>query len=123
MKAFSMKFETLEWPSFGSFTLVWIAISVVTWALVCLLALLFMYRLLHAGLVPMGVLLPLTLLPILLVTLIVQASLFLAARRIRRDDPKANKKLVLLWTPVVTWICLLVLIMLAGGPDAFVPRL
>lgn len=118
-----MRYETLEWPSFGSFTLVWIATSLATWALVCLLGLIFMYRLLDSGLVPVGILLPLTLLPILLVTLVVQTSLFLAGRHIRHGDPKANKKLVLLWTPVVTWICLFVLIMLAGGPDAFVPRI
>lgn len=118
-----MKYETLQWPSLCSFALVWVVISLVTWGLVCLLALVFMHGILQAGLVPMVILLPLALVPISLVTLTVQTTLFLVGRRFWGAEPQANKLLVLIGTPVVTWLCLLAITWFSGGPDAFVPRL
>ena len=115
--------KTLKWPSFSSFLLVWLGISVLTWVAVCLAALVFMHGLLHRGLVPYPILLGLALVPILAVTLIVQIIMFVAARFKWRESPESNKRFVLIGTPPVTWLCLLVITCLAGGPDAFVPRL
>jgi hypothetical protein len=115
--------ESLKWPSFATFALVWIVMSLLTWGLVCLLALVFMHGILHAGLVPAMILLPLALIPISVVTFTVQTVLFLVGRNALPGNLKANKQLLLLGTPVVTWICLAVFVWISGGPDAFVPRL
>ena len=118
-----MSIATLNWPSFSAFLIVWICISFGTWGIVCLLALTLMGRLLHSGLVPPVILLILAFVPISAVTLVVQSILFLVGVSIWRLKPQTSKRLVLFGTPAVTWICLLVLTWLAGGPDAFVPRL
>ena len=115
--------ESLNWPSFATFALVWIALSLITWGLVCLPAVVFMHGILHAGLVPAAILLPLALIPISVLTFTVQTVLFLVGRNVFPGNLKAVKQLLLLGTPVVTWICLAAIVWIMGGPDTFVPRL
>lgn len=115
--------RAFKWPSLASFALVWVVTSLLTWGLVCLLALLFMYRVLQAGLIPTELMLAVALIPVSLVTLIVQTTVFAAGRSIRPDSPETEKLLVLLGTPLVTWLCLWLLTYLAGGANSFVIRI
>jgi uncharacterized membrane protein len=115
--------EALEWPSLRSLALVWIATALLTWALVCLLTLLFMYRILEAGLVPYWFLFALALIPISIVTIVVETILYVIGRNRWPNSYNINKRLVLLGTPLGTWLILVIIAWLAGGPDAFVPRL
>jgi hypothetical protein len=57
------------------------------------------------------------------VTLFVFGALIIAARRRWPGSPEPGKRLVLLGTPLLTWLVLFILIWLSGGADAFVPRL
>lgn len=115
--------NTVKWPSAKSFLLIWIATALVTWVLTCLLARAFMYPTLEAGLVPYQVLFALALLPILGVTLVVLIILSTLFWHRWPESPGTGKKLVLFGTPLLTWLSLLLLTWLAGGADAFVPRL
>ena len=63
------------------------------------------------------------LIPVSLVTLVVQTVLSAIGRSIRPNDPEIDKLLVLLGTPLVTWLCLWLLTCLAGGMDSFVIRI
>ncbi len=119
----AMNNKTPKWPNPKSFFLIWFAMVLLTWVLVCLLALTFMYPILEAGLVPYPILFVLALLPIFAVTLFVFGILIIVARRCWPDSPEFGKKLVLLGTPLLTWLVLFILTWLLGGADAFVPRL
>ncbi|GEM_PF-1453314 len=118
-----MYIEALKWPNLRSFALVWVVTALLTWGLVCLLALVSMYPILHAGLVPYWILFAMALILISIVTVVVETILFVIGRIRWPDSPEINKKLVLLGTPLGTWLCLCIITCLAGGPDAFVPRL
>jgi len=116
-------FEAMKWPSLRSLATVWVLTSLLTWALVCLFALVFMYPILEAGLIPYWFLFALALTAISIVTIVIETILYVIGRIRLPDSPQSNKKLVLLGTPLVTWLFLFIITCLAGGPDAFVPRL
>lgn len=118
-----MAYKSLTWPSVLSFVLVWVFMSFLTWGLVCLFAIVFLYSILQAGLIPAEVLLVLWLIPISGVTLLVQTALFVIGRFRWPDSAEANKRLVLFCTPLVTWLVLVLFTLLSGGADSFVPRL
>lgn len=118
-----MRHETFQWPSIASFGLYWVVMSLVTWGLVCLLSLVFMRHELEAGLVPGAILLALVLMPISMVTVIVQTTLFLIGRSVWPDFDESNKWLVWLGTPLVTWLCLLLITFMLGGAGSLVPRI
>ena len=118
-----MKCQFFKWPSIPSFALVWVSISLLTWGLACFLALSCMYGVLEAGLIPVEVLLALWLAPVSIATLTVQTVLFMIGRVRWPESPETNRRLVLIGTPLLTWLSLVLLTYFSGGPDAFVPRL
>jgi hypothetical protein len=105
------------------FAVVWGLMSLVTWGILCLAALTFKYSLLKAGLVPAGVLLALAVIPVAVVTLCVQVCLYLTAVKFRGDKAYDMRLWLVIGTPTLTLILLALMILLAGGPEAFVPRL
>ncbi|MFH1116834.1 MAG: hypothetical protein V1792_23200 [Pseudomonadota bacterium] len=115
--------EKLKWPSFASFLLVWAAATLLTWQLVCIFAVVFMYRKLDAGMVPAPILLALALPPISVVTLMVEAGLFLAGHIKRPDSTETGKRLVLFGILPATWLCLWLITLMCGGMDAFIVRI
>ena len=118
-----MRRETFQWPSIASFALYWVVMSLVTWGLVCLISLVFMRRELEAGLVPGPILLALALIPISVVTVFVQITMFLICRSVWPHRTALNKWLVWLGTPLVSWLYLLLITYLLGGAGSLVPRI
>jgi hypothetical protein len=115
--------QTIKWPSFASFLLLWVVAASVTWGLVCLFSAVVVYRELDAGMIPAHVLLALALIPILIVTLIVETVLFLVGHIRLPDSPETGKRLVLFGTLPVTWVCLWLITLFCGGLDAFIVRI
>lgn len=115
--------DDLKWPSVLSYVIVWVVMSAVTWGLLCLLLMVFMYPVLQAGLVPVPIMLVLALIPVSSVTLMVQTALFLIGLVKWPDSPENNKRLVLICTLPLSWFCLWLVTYLAGGADSFVIRI
>jgi hypothetical protein len=110
-------------PNLKNFFLLWAASALAVWMLICLYMLVFMFPVLKAGLVPWEVILVLALFPIALGALIVQTGWGLLVKSVSPFSEGINIKLVIFGTPVLTCIFMVLLIILAGGPDAFIPRL
>ncbi len=115
--------EKLKWPSFASFLLLWSAASLLTWQLVCIFSVVFMYRELDAGMVPPPILLVLALIPISIVTLIVETVLFLVGHIRYPESPETCKRLVLYGMLPATLLCLWLITLFCGGVDAFIVRI
>jgi hypothetical protein len=109
--------------SLVSFGVNWIASALLTWALVCLLALTLLPQKLEAGLLPTEVLLTLALVPIAAATLVVQTLLLaIGSRRGTRSRGTRGVPSCLV-TAALTFLALWALTRLLGGADAFIPRL
>jgi hypothetical protein len=109
--------------SFSYFLKVWMAISVITWLLVCGFTIIFYGQTLDSGLVPKSVILSLSLIPTMSITLFVQIFILLISGRITGNYPKKINKRLILGTVFISWIAIIVIVWLSGGVASFVPRL
>lgn len=73
--------------------------------------------------IPAPVVLGQALVPISIVTLIVETVLLLVGHIKWPDSPETGKRLVLFGTLPVTWICLWIITLFFGGVDAFIVRI
>ncbi|MBU2547389.1 MAG: hypothetical protein KKB20_03170 [Proteobacteria bacterium] len=111
--------DFLENPAVRSFLRFWLAVTLGIWLLMCGLALVSMYGRLHASMVPYQIILTLALVPISVVVLVVQVVLSLTGPRIWPGNAFKCKRLVLIGTPLIAWLCLWLLLLLAGGAGSF----
>lgn len=73
--------------------------------------------------IPAPVVLGLALVPISIVTRLVETVLLLVGHIKWPDSPETGKPLVLFRTLPVTWICLWIMTHFGGGVDAFIVRI
>ena len=106
-----------------SFALTWVVLALLTWGFGCLLALVLMYNELDSGLVPVPLLLGLALGPVSVATLVIQSVLYMTGRRRWLDSPGTCRLLLYAGTPLLTLLCLWLLMFLLGGAGSFLPRI
>lgn len=112
-----------EWPTFKWCYASWSLISLVTWGIVVLLALILIPDLLGRSLVPAPILLALAGIPVCLSTIPVMVLLYFACKWFRLESPKSCRTLILIGSPPLTLLVLWVFSLVVGGVDFFIPRL
>ncbi len=110
--------------SFPAFGFTWIVSALITWVLWCFLALVFLSAKFDSGLVPAPVLLALALVPVSVVTFVVQGILYAVGQNLWPELPRARKQLLYFFgTPFFSLLCMWLVMQLLGGADSFIPRL
>jgi hypothetical protein len=111
--------DSINRPGKRSFLLFWGLVIVATWVLMWALFMIFEYGRLQASMVPYQVFMLVSVVPLAVVTFVVQTVLFFMGRKVWPVDFYKRKRLLFIGTPLISWFCLWLALAMVGGVNYF----